>query len=69
VLFRFTVDNLYEEKNYLINMNLTTNFEASGPIDAHVVVFKNYLLPKQTCQWKSDYFIKGLLSYFLYTSR
>jgi len=68
VLFRFSVDNLYEEKNYLISMNLTTSFEASGPVDSHVVVSKNYLLPKQTCQWKSDYFIKGLLFNFLHTN-
>ena len=57
---RFSIENLYEEKKYLLNLNQSMYFESSGGPLSHDILFMNYILPKQVCNWKSDFFIKGV---------
>ncbi|CAG2190131.1 unnamed protein product [Mytilus edulis] len=56
---KFNIDNLYEDRKYLVNVNLTLTFEAGGPETSHHVIFKNTLFPKQSCDWSSDFHISN----------
>ncbi|VDI23782.1 Hypothetical predicted protein, partial [Mytilus galloprovincialis] len=52
----FLIENLYEEKLYLISLNASTNFDArSEPV--YSVIIENNLLPKAACDWTSDFYI------------
>ncbi|VDI36613.1 Hypothetical predicted protein, partial [Mytilus galloprovincialis] len=52
----FIIENLYEEKLYLISLNASVNFDArSEPV--YNVIMKNNLLPKAVCDWTSDFYI------------
>ena len=42
-----------------MNVNLTLSFEAAGPVTSHHVIFENTLLPKQSCDWSSDFHISS----------
>ncbi|XP_076086791.1 uncharacterized protein LOC143057371 [Mytilus galloprovincialis] len=59
LLVSFNIDNLYEDRKYLVNVNLTLTFEAGGPETSHHVIFKNTLFPKQSCDWSSDFHISN----------
>lgn len=53
---RFIIDNLYEEKLYLITLNASVNVDArSEPV--YSAIMENNLLPKAVCEWTSDFYI------------
>ncbi|XP_052081234.1 uncharacterized protein LOC127719258 [Mytilus californianus] len=52
----FTIDNLYEEKLYLVNLNVSVRFDARTQPQYNIIM-KNNLLPKAVCDWTSDFYI------------
>ncbi|VDI45264.1 Hypothetical predicted protein [Mytilus galloprovincialis] len=57
----FSLENLYEEKKYLLNLNQSVYIQADEPTS--YVLFENYLLQKRPCEWKSDFFIEDFSLY------
>lgn len=55
----FSIDNLYNERKYLMNMNISHSFESSGKDKVEYVIFRDSLIPKGVCEWSMDYNIKG----------
>ncbi|CAG2247494.1 unnamed protein product [Mytilus edulis] len=61
----FTIDNLYEEKLYLVNLNVSVRFDARTQPQYNIIM-KNNLLPKAVCDWTSDFYIQDFsLKYWL----
>ena len=59
--YSFNIDNLYEERAYLINLNLSLCYEANQPCDIIIPIMVNNLLRKQVCDWGTEYRIPGKL--------
>ncbi|XP_062582876.1 uncharacterized protein LOC134244633, partial [Saccostrea cucullata] len=47
----FMLEDLYGERLYLVNMNVSFCFESAGECYKSIAVFKETLLPKQICPW------------------
>lgn len=65
ILLSFTVDDMYGERLYLVNMNLSFCFESSAACYKTIVVFSDTLLPKTSCSWNSQ---QGLIFYIYLSS-
>lgn len=57
--YSFTIDDLVSDDVFVFNMNVSVCLESSGPCEVQLHVFKGTKLPKQTCNWNTDYKIKG----------
>lgn len=62
ILLSFTVDDMYGERLYLVNMNLSFCFESSAACYKTIIVFSDTLLPKTSCSWNSQ---QGLIFYII----
>ncbi|XP_062581277.1 uncharacterized protein LOC134243073, partial [Saccostrea cucullata] len=47
----FMLEDLYGERLYLVNMNVSFCFESAGECYKSIAVFKDTLLPKRICPW------------------
>lgn len=61
ISFSFTLDNLYNSRQYLLNLNISQCYEADCAV-THVVL-TNSLLSKPVCDWSMDYLIKSRLAH------
>lgn len=60
LLFSYSVKDMYGERKYLVNMNMSFCFESSGACLLSFKILEDTLLPKVLCSWDStpgDYFI------------
>lgn len=48
------MDDMYGERLYLVNMNLSFCFESSAACYKTIDVFSDTLLPKTSCSWNSQ---------------
>ncbi|VDI06314.1 Hypothetical predicted protein [Mytilus galloprovincialis] len=54
----FTIDDLASDDVFVFNMNVSICLESSGPCELYLHLFKSTKLPKQTCNWNTDYKIQ-----------
>ena len=59
ILYSFTIEDLVSDNVFVFNMNVSVCLESSGLCEVQLHVFKGAKLPKQTCNWNTDYKIKG----------
>lgn len=55
----FSLVNFFNDRKYLLNMNISHSYEFSGNDTVLYVLFKDSLVPKGVCEWSMDYNIKG----------
>ncbi|XP_052067241.1 uncharacterized protein LOC127706624 [Mytilus californianus] len=56
---RYSIDDLAEERKFLVNMNISLCFESDAPCLYDFVLFQDSLLPKIMCDWESGFSIPG----------
>uniref|UniRef100_K1QZL7 Uncharacterized protein n=1 Tax=Magallana gigas TaxID=29159 RepID=K1QZL7_MAGGI len=61
----FSLVNFFNDRKYLLNMNISHSYESSRNDTVLYVLFKDSLIPKDVCEWSMDYNIKGF-SLFLW---
>lgn len=59
----FSLVNFFNDRKYLLNMNISHSYESSRNDTVLYVLFKDSLIPKDVCEWSMDYNIKG--AYFV----
>jgi hypothetical protein len=57
------MDNLYNERKYVMSLNVSQCYESSGTCSLHHTLFRDALIPKGVCDWSMDYNIKGVYIY------
>lgn len=64
---RYSIDDLADERKFLVNMNISVCFESDAPCLYDIVLFQDSLLPKIMCDWESGFSIPGMFNaYFIY---
>jgi len=48
-----------EEDKYIVNLNISTCLESTGPCLTDTVVLKDAVLPKHTCDWDFEFVDTG----------
>ncbi|XP_062596534.1 uncharacterized protein LOC134257978, partial [Saccostrea cucullata] len=57
------MENFYNERKYLMSMNISQCYESSQNCHLDLVVFKNSLIPKGICSWSMDFNMKDFSLY------
>lgn len=55
----FSLVNFFNDRKYLLNMNISHSYESSRNDSVLHILFKDSLIPKGVCEWSMDYNIKG----------
>ncbi|XP_071123204.1 uncharacterized protein [Mytilus edulis] len=55
----YSIDDLPEQRKFLVNMNISVCFESDDPCLYDFVLFKDSLIPKILCDWESGFSIPG----------
>lgn len=56
----FFLVNFFNDRKYLLNMNISYSYEFSRNDIVFYVFFKDFLILKDVCEWLMDYNIKGV---------
>lgn len=59
VYIRYVIYDLESDHQYLVDLNVSACFEASGPCDFNSAIFHKTFLPKMPCQWQTGFIQKG----------
>ncbi|CAG2204548.1 unnamed protein product [Mytilus edulis] len=60
LLESFAIDDLPDDKMYIVSMNVSVCFEANSTCEDDIVnVLNNVLLPKQQCRYSEDFVVEG----------
>lgn len=58
-IFRYSIEDLTSEQNFLLNLNIQICFDAEKPCLTDLSVFKNTKLPKKPCEWRTGFLNEG----------
>lgn len=58
-IFRYSIEDLTSEQNFLVNLNIQICFDAKKPCLTDLSVFKNTKLPKKPCEWRTGFLNEG----------
>ena len=59
IYFSFVVDDFIGKGGYIVNMNTSICWIYNRDCDFSVTIFENFELPKQKCDLRKDFRIKG----------
>ncbi|VDI38368.1 Hypothetical predicted protein [Mytilus galloprovincialis] len=51
----YDIEDLKYKRQYVVNLQLSVCFEATGPCTIRIPVLTNVILPKSVCDWKSNF--------------
>lgn len=57
--YSFVIDDLTVDDVYVISMNVSECLESGGACEVFANVFQDVRLPKEKCDWNSQYVIPG----------
>lgn len=58
-VYSFVIEDFQTARTFMVNLNLSICFESNLPCMINIPILRHTQLPKQICNWKSDFIDPG----------